>query len=282
MKLGRISVATVAALAAIGLAACGSGTPAGSGGAGGATGGGGGGEAVKVGIKFDQPGMGLKEGSTYSGFDVDLANYIAKELNYTPTFVEAVSSQRETLLKTGQVKYIVGTYSITDARKKDVDFAGPYFIAGQDLLIRSDDTSITGPDSLAGKKLCSVKGSTSAAKVKDKFPGVQLQEYDTYSKCVEALNAKVVDALTTDNTILAGYASQAAYKGKLKLVGKTFSEEKYGIGLKKGDTALCTKITDALKKMIADGSWQKFVETNLGPAGFKPGAGNPPTPEACS
>ena len=111
---------------------------------------------------------------------------------------------------------------------------------------------------------------------------MQLQEYDTYSKCVEALNAKVVDALTTDNTILAGYASQDAYKGKLKVVGKTFSEEKYGIGLKKGDTALCTKITDALKKMISDGSWQKAVDANLGPAGFKPGAGNPPTPEACS
>ena len=96
MKLGRISAATVVALAAIGLAACGSGTPGGSSGGGGATGGGAA-EAVKVGIKFDQPGMGLKEGSTYSGFDVDLANYIAKELNYTPTFVEAVSSQRETL-----------------------------------------------------------------------------------------------------------------------------------------------------------------------------------------
>ena len=82
--------------------------------------------------------------------------------------------------------------------------------------------------------------------------------------------------------LYAGYASQPAYKGKLKLVGKTFSEENYGIGLKKGDTALCTKVTDALKKMIADGSWQNFVQTNLGPAGFKPGAGNPPTPEACS
>ena len=176
----------------------------------------------------------------------------------------------------------MGTYSITDERKQKVSFAGPYFIAGQDLLVRSDETAITGPETLTGKKLCSVKGSTSAAKVKDKYPGVQLQEYDTYSKCVEALNAKVVDALTTDNTILAGYASQDAYKGKLKLVGKTFSEEKYGIGLKKGDTALCTKITDALKKMVQDGSWQKAVETNLGPAGFKPGAGNPPTPEACS
>jgi glutamate transport system substrate-binding protein len=282
MKLGRISAATVAALAAIGLAACGSGTPGGSGAGGGGGATGGSGEAVKVGIKFDQPGMGLKEGNTYSGFDVDLANYIAKELNFTPTFVEAISAQRETLIKSGQVKYIVGTYSITDARKKDVDFAGPYFIAGQDLLIRSDDTSITGPDSLKGKKLCSVKGSTSAANVQKKYGAeIQLQEYGTYTLCVDALKSKAVDALTTDNTILAGYAAQEANKGKLKVVGQTFSTENYGVGLAKGDTAFCQKVTDAITKWISSGGWQAAVEKNLGPAGFKPGAGNPPTPAAC-
>jgi glutamate transport system substrate-binding protein len=275
MKLRRTTIAATAVVAAVGLAACG-----GSGGSGGSSGG-----PFKIGIKFDQPGMGLKEGSKYTGFDVDVARYVAHQLGHKDSdiqFVEAPTPQRETLISTGQVNYIVGTYSITPERKQKVSFAGPYFIAGQDLLVRSDETAITGPDTLTGKKLCSVKGSTSAAKVKAKYPGVQLQEYDTYSKCVEALTAKVVDALTTDNTILAGYASQPAYKGKLKLVGKTFSEEKYGIGLKKGDTALCTKITDALKKMIADGSWQNFVTANLGPAGFKPGPGNPPTPEACS
>jgi len=275
MKLRRTTIAATAVVAAVGLAACG-----GSGSSGGGSGG-----PFKIGIKFDQPGMGLKEGSKYTGFDVDVARYVAHQLGHKDSdiqFVEAPTPQRETLISTGQVNYIVGTYSITPERKQKVSFAGPYFIAGQDLLVRSDETAITGPDTLTGKKLCSVKGSTSAAKVKDKYPGVQLQEYDTYSKCVEALNAKVVDALTTDNTILAGYASQPAYKGKLKLVGKTFSQENYGIGLKKGDTALCTKITDALKKMIADGSWQNFVTTNLGPSGFKPGAGNPPKPEACS
>jgi len=270
-------MAATALAATLALAACGGSSSSGSGS--------GSGGAFKVGIKFDQPGMGLKEGAKYTGFDVDVAKYVAKQLGHQESdvqFVEAPTPQRETLISTGQVNYIVGTYSITPERKQKVSFAGPYFIAGQDLLVRSDETAITGPETLTGKKLCSVKGSTSAAKVKDKFPGVQLQEYDTYSKCVEALNAKVVDALTTDNTILAGYASQAAYKGKLKLVGKTFSEEKYGVGLKKGDTALCTKITDALKKMIADGSWEKAVQANLGPAGFKPGAGNPPTPEPCS
>ena len=287
MKFGRISAAGIAAVAALGLAACGSGTPSGSSAGGGAAGGGstgaaGSGQSVKVGIKFDQPGLGLKSGSNYEGFDVDVANYIAKELNFTPEFVEAVSSQRETLISSGQVKYIVGTYSITDARKEKVSFAGPYFIAGQDLLVRSDETGITGPDSLTGKKLCSVKGSTSASNLQTKYPGINLQEYNTYTLCVDALKAKSVDALTTDNTILAGYAAQPANAGKLKVVGKTFSTENYGVGLKKGDTAFCTQVTDALKKFISSGDWQKSVDKWLGPAGFKPGAGNPPTPAACS
>ncbi len=148
--------------------------------------------------------------------------------------------------------------------------------------MRADDTSITGPDTLDGKKLCSVTGSTSAQKVKDKVPGVNLQEFGTYSECVAALVSKGVDALTTDDTILAGYAAQPQYEGKLKVVGQPFSEERYGVGLKKGDTELCQKVTDALKKMIDDGSWQKAVDDNLGKAGYKPGAGNPPTPDACS
>lgn len=279
MKARRIGVAFAATALAVSLAACGSGQP-------GASGGGGGGDnGLKIGIKFDQPGMGLKKGNEYSGFDVDVAKYVAKQLGTSEdkiTWVQAPSAQRETLIKSGQVDFIVATYSITDKRKNEVSFAGPYFIAGQDLLVRADDNSITGPDSLTGKKLCSVTGSTSAQKVKDKYPGVQLQEFGTYSECLPALQTGAIDALTTDDTILAGYAAQDQYKGKFKVVGKPFSQENYGIGLKKGDTAMCTKITDAIKKMISDGSWQKALDANLGPAGYKPGAGNPPTPAACS
>lgn len=275
MKVTSIRLVAVGAVATLALAACGSGSSGGSGAA--ATGG-----TVKVGIKFDQPGLGLKTGSTYTGFDVDVANYIAKELGFTPEFVEAVSSQRETLISSGQVKYIVGTYSITDSRKQKVSFAGPYFIAGQDLLVRSDETAITGPDSLTGKRLCSVKGSTSAANLQKKYPGINLQEYNTYTLCVDALKAGSVDALTTDNTILAGYAAQEQNKGKLKVVGTTFSTENYGVGLKKGDTAFCDQVTTALNKFIDSGEWQKSVDKNLGPAGFKPGPGNPPKPAACS
>jgi glutamate transport system substrate-binding protein len=279
MLARRTAVAVaLAAVASLTLAGCG-------GGSGGTSSSGGSGPKLKIGIKFDQPGLGLKQGVKYTGLDVDVATYVAKKLGTDPaniTWVQAPSAQRETLIDTGQVDLVVATYSITDARKQKVSFAGPYFIAGQDLLIRSDDSSITGPDTLTGKKLCSVKGSTSAQKVKDKYPKVQLQEFGTYSECVAALVAKGVDALTTDDTILAGYAAQDQYKGKLKVVGKTFSQERYGIGLKKGDTATCQKVTDAIKSMISDGSWQKIVDANLGAAGYKAGSGNPPTPDACS
>lgn len=277
MKARTLPIAAVAAMSALALAGCGGGSS--GGGAAPA------GDSLRVGIKFDQPGMGLKQGSDYTGFDVDVAKYVAKELGKEGKiqFSEAPTPQRETLLETGQLDYIVGTYSITDARKQKVAFAGPYFVAGQDLLVRANESNITGPETLTGKKLCSVKGSTPAQKIKEKYPQTQLQEYDTYSKCVEELAAGTVDALTTDNTILAGYASQPQYAGKLRLVGKPFSTENYGVGLRKGDTAQCQKITDALNKMISSGEWQKAVDKNLGPAGFKVDAKtNPPKPAPCS
>jgi glutamate transport system substrate-binding protein len=240
---------------------------------------------VVIGVKFDQPGLGLKEGDAYTGFDVEVANYVAKELGYTEVeFKESPSAQRETLIQSDQVKMIFATYSITDDRKQKISFAGPYFIAGQDLLVKADNTDITGPDSLNGKKLCSVTGSTSAKKIKDNYAsGVQLQEFDTYSKCVEALNAGQIDAVTTDNVILAGFAAQSQYQGKLKVVGQPFSEERYGVGIKKGDTDLCGKINAALEKMQSDEAWQKAFDDTLGASGLKvDSAVNPPKPDACS
>ena len=283
MNTRRMGAAVAAAALGLALAACGS--DAGDTGSDTSTSGDAAASGLKVGIKFDQPGLGLKKGTEYTGFDVDVAKYVAKELGTEAadiTWVQAPSAQRETLIETGQVDMVVATYSITDARKEKVSFAGPYFIAGQDLLVRADDTSITGPDTLDGKKLCSVTGSTSAQKVKDTYPAVQLQEFATYSECLPALANGGVDALTTDDTILAGFAAQPEYAGKFKVVGKPFSEEKYGIGLKKGDTATCEKVNAAISKMVSDGSWQKAIDTNLGPAGYKPGTGNPPTPAACS
>jgi glutamate transport system substrate-binding protein len=263
----RIRVAAAVALAValpLSLTACGGGDSGGSAASGDK-------EQVSIGIKFDQPGLGLKNpDGTFSGFDVDVATFVAEQLGYTPDKIEwkeAVSAQRENLIDNDQVDFVAATYSITDARKERIDFAGPYLITGQSLLVKADNTDITGKDSLANnKKLCSVKGSTPAQKIKDEFPSVQLQEYPNYSACIEALKNGAVDAVTTDEVILAGFAAQSP--GTFKVVGDTFSVEKYGIGLKKGDTELQTKINDALTKMEADGAWATAFEKNLGPAGI--------------
>ena len=237
---------------------------------------------LTIGIKFDQPGLGLKtpDGS-YAGFDVDVAKYVATKMGVPAsgiTFVEAKSANRENLLKTGQVDLIFATYSITPERQQEVSFGGPYFVAHQDLLVRADEKSITGPESLTGgKKLCSVTGSTSAQKVKDTYAkGVQLQEYSKYSDCVSALASKAIDAVTTDDVILAGYAAQSQYKGKVKVVGKGFSDEKYGVGIKKTDTAGAAAVNTALEQMISDGSWKKSLDSNVGPSGYK--IPSPPSP----
>src|SRR6478735_2080545 len=246
---------------------------------GGGGGGGGGGETIVIGTKFDQPGLGLKNpDGTMSGFDVDVAKYVAKQLGFNEDKIEwkeSPSGQRETLIQNDQVKFIAATYSITDARKEKVSFAGPYLVTGQSLLVKADNTDITGKDSLANnKKLCSVSGSTPAQKIKDEFPSVQLQQYDTYSACVEALKNGAIDAVTTDEVILAGYAAQTP--GAFKIVGQPFTTENYGVGLKKGDTELCTKVTDAIKKMESDGAWKAAWDKNLGPAGLAAPA--PPAP----
>ncbi|MFD5788239.1 glutamate ABC transporter substrate-binding protein [Streptomyces sp. NPDC127037] len=234
----------------------------------------GGGKKITIGIKIDQPGIGLKTpDGKYTGFDVDVATYVAKELGYDAQnieFKETKSADRETAISRGDVKFIVASYSINDERLQKVDFAGPYLLAHQDILVRADDSTIKSPEDLNNKKLCSVTGSTSAQNVKDKLaPKAQLQEYGGYSECLTGLENKAVDALTTDDSILAGYASQDANKGKFKLAGFKMTNENYGIGLKKGDADLKKKINDALTKMVSDGSWQKAVDANFGPAGYK-------------
>ncbi len=226
---------------------------------------------ITIGTKFDQPGLAVKKpDGSMAGFDVDVATYVAGQLGYKPQDIdwkEAPSGQRETLIQNGQVDYIVATYSITDARKQKVDFAGPYLVTGQSLLVRADNSDIKGPDSLQnGKRLCSVSGSTPAQRIKDKYPGVQLQQYDTYSACVEALRNGAIDAVSTDQVILAGFAAQ--FPGAFKIIGEPFSVERYGIGLRKGDKELRQKINEAIVKMEQDGSWKAAFDRNLGPAGI--------------
>ena len=234
---------------------------------------------LTIGIAFDQPGIAFKNGDTYSGFDVDTATYVAKALGVPPeniTWKEAKGDQRQQLLADGGADLIVSTFTITEERKQAVDFAGPYFVAHQDLLVRRNEEDITGPETLTGKTLCTLSGTTSADTIQARYgSSVTLKELPRYTDCVVALDQGQVDAVTTDDVILAGYAAEPQYKGKLKVLGKGFTDERYGIGVKKGDTAMVQKVDAALQQYIADGSWKKSLDSTVRPSGYS--IPSPPT-----
>jgi glutamate transport system substrate-binding protein len=229
---------------------------------------------VIIGVKEDQPGLGFKDPTTgeYSGFDIEIARLVAAKLGFKPDQLEyktVQSAGREAAVAQGTVDYYVGTYTINDKRKQQISFAGPYFVAGQDLLIRKDDTSITSKDTLKGKKVCSVTGSTPIQKIRDEGltePG-NIVEFQGYSQCVDKLLTKEVDAVTTDDAILKGFAAQDP--DALKVIGQPFSEEPYGIGLPKDDKALRDKVNDILQDALDDGTWQEIYDTTLGKSGSK-------------
>ncbi|KJS57609.1 glutamate ABC transporter substrate-binding protein [Streptomyces rubellomurinus] len=234
---------------------------------------------LTIGAKADQPGLGFEDVASgdRSGFDIEIAKMIAADLGFTPQQIKwqtLVSSQREPAIAKGQIDFYVGTYSINDERKKTVSFAGPYYIAGQDLLVKNDNTTITGPDSIAGKNICTATGSTSIKNIQ-KY-NAKVTQFDTYSACVDKLMAGEVDAVTTDDAILKGYASKFA--GQLKVVGKPFTEEKYGVGLNKDDKNLRDAINDAIKAHQDNGDWKKAYDATLGLSG-SPAPATLPTPE---
>jgi glutamate transport system substrate-binding protein len=272
MRITRFAAAAGALALALSAAACGgNGEQTGSGGnaAAGIVGKASSQKKLVIGVKADQPGLGLQTGSTYEGFDIEIGKIIAKGLGVPDTGIEwktTVSANREPFIQQGQVDLVVATYTINDERKKVVNFGGPYFIAGQDLLVPTAST-ITGPESIAGKKVCSVSGSTPAKRIQTEYKQASLQQFDSYSKCVTALAGGQVDAVTTDDIILAGYAAQDQYAGKFKVVGKKFSSEPYGIGLKKTDTEGCNKINDILKTAATDGSYKAAWDKTLGKSG---------------
>ena len=217
-------------------------------------------------MKPDQPGLGLQSSSgQYSGFDVDVASYVANKLGATKiNFVPTLSANREAFLQQGKVDMVVATYSITPERQKVVSFAGPYYVAHQDILVRANDNSIKQADDLKGKKVCSGQGSASGDRIEELYGSeVNLIRLPGYGDCVNQLLGGQVEAVTTDNTILAGFAAQSQNQGKLKVVGTFFSNEIYGIGLKKGDTKGVTAVDSALRAMFDDGKWRAALSKNL-------------------
>jgi glutamate transport system substrate-binding protein len=270
MRVRRIStiLGGTAALA-FALSACGT---ADVGGGSGDEGGGGegGGDTITIGVKYDQPGLGLLDGDAPVGFDVDVATYIAGELGYEPEqieWTEAASANRESFLQQGTVDMVIATYSITDERRQVVSFAGPYYVAQQDILVQADNEDIQGPEDLAGKVLCSASGSRSANNIVDDMGiDAELREAGNYSECLSLLGNGTVDAVTTDNTILAGFAAQDP--GTYRVVNNPFGEERYGVGLPAGSTERREEVNAAIQKMWDEGYAVEALETAFGETDF--------------
>ena len=223
---------------------------------------------ITIGTKFDQPlfGQAGPDGKPV-GFDVEIGKILAGALGIDADgieWTETVSANREPFIENGQVDIVVATYTINDTRKEVVDFAGPYYVAGQALMVLVDNEDITGEDSLAGKKVASVEGSTPAQYILDNHPDAELVNFDTYSNCVTALINGQVDVVTTDNVILAGFVESDPDNLKLVNDGETFTDEPYGVGLAKGDDDFRAFLNDTLEAAYEDGSWAKAWEDTAG------------------
>ena len=219
---------------------------------------------ITIGTKFDQPLFGLQglDGNP-EGFDVEIGKIIASELGIAEDdieWVETVSANREPFIENGQVDIVVATYTINDERKEVVSFAGPYYQAGQSILVLADNEDITSEDDLVGQPVCSVTGSTPAAMLEE--IGAEPVLTDTYSNCLEPLRNGQVVAVSTDNVILAGLAAQN--EGEFKVVGEPFTEEPYGIGLALDDTEFRMWINDVLEASYADGRYEQAWNDTAG------------------
>ena len=222
---------------------------------------------LRVGTKIDQPGFGLANtAGEPEGFDVEMAKLIAAKMGLSEdqiTFTETVSANREPFLVEGRVDIVAATYTINDKRKELIDFAGPYYEAGQDIMVAAGNPEkIEGPDDLAGKTVCSVEGSTPAEKIRTEYPEAELVLYDAYSKCADDLRNGNVVAVTTDNVILTGFV--AGDPEAFEIVGNPFTKEPYGIGVPKGQDDLRDFINDVLEEAFEDGTWEEAWDNTAG------------------
>ena len=232
---------------------------------------------MKVGTKFDQPGFGLKGlDGKLAGFDVEVAKIIAGALGLTAdniTWVESPPDAREDLIQNATVDLVAATYTINDTSKERVTFAGPYYIAGQQLMVKSDNGVIKSQVDLKAnpyQKVCAVAGSSTAAQIMSELADPsQLLTLNSNDQCVNALRSDQAQVVTSDSLVLQGLVS--ASDKAFKLVGEQFS---YGIGIKKGDVKFCNFINVALKNNAVD--YTKAWADNAGTADGAPQATLPP------
>lgn len=231
---------------------------------------------IRVGFKDDQPGLGYREAGdpTPQGFDIEIAKIIVDGLGLQPDqiqWVEVASFDREAQLQNGSVDIVVASYSISESRRAVVGQAGPYFVTGQQILVAADNTAISRPEDLAGTSVCSVTGSSSGEFVHEEYGAIP-SAYNAYAPCVDALLDGKLDAVSTDGAILLGFLLE--HPDDLKIVGEPFTTERYGIGYRHGDTAMCEFITETLLAAYKSGAWQTAYQETLGIEDVEP----PPAP----
>ena len=223
---------------------------------------------IVVGTKFDQPLFGQLNPASNKpeGFDVEVAKIIARKIygsggDQKIEFIEAVSRNREPFLEENKVDIVIATYTITEARKQKIDFSRPYYIAGQDIMVKKANNTSKRVEDLNGKKVCSAKGSTSEKNLREKAPQSEPVLFDTYSECAQAMADGRVEAVTTDNVILLGIIEK---NPDFKLVGKPFTTEPYGIGMAKNRQGFKEFVDTTLEESFKDGSWKRAYETTVG------------------
>ncbi|WP_214320797.1 serine/threonine-protein kinase [Nonomuraea sediminis] len=218
---------------------------------------------VTIGVKVDLPGIGLQRNGGFEGFDVELARRIATALGAKQTvFTKVTKANRADMLAEGTVDLVLATYSID---KSEVQFAGPYYLAHHDVLIRDGDSIKTLAD-LKGRKLCA-PDSPSVGEVQSKVK-VEPVPASNYAQCMDLLRNGGVDAIPGDDLILAGFASRENLR--FRVLGAQLNDERYAVGIKQGDAKTCKAVTGVIKDLYHDGTMKSLLSKYFGQVGFNP------------
>ena len=229
-------------------------------------------KTITWGVKADTKLFGLMDvkDNQIKGFDADIATALTKRVlgkDATAKFVQVTSQTRIPLLKNGNIDAIIATMTITPEREKQVDFTNSYFDAGQSLLVKKGSPIKSVKDlNKTGTKVLGVTGANSVENIKKAAPKAKVLELSDYAQAMTALKSGQGVALTTDNGILYGMASQ---NPGYEVVGGTFTKEPYGIAVNKGQEPLKKALNKALKEIEADGTYNRILKKWFGNvAGF--------------
>ncbi|MCT9928719.1 serine/threonine-protein kinase [Planotetraspora sp. A-T 1434] len=225
---------------------------------------------LTIGVKGDLPGVGLVSGQSFSGFDVDVAKYVANSLQVPETgitFRRVTKGDRARALANGDVDLVFATYAYDDNKRDGVTFAGPYYVAHTDVLVVKD-SPIRKLDDLTGRPVCAPLGSDSFRVVQAKVRATPVPAKD-YSECMNKLLAGQVDAIPGDDLILAGFADRETSL-ELAVLGLDLTDQRYSVGLPRKDARTCEAVRSAISRMYDDGTMKKLLESHFSRVDFHP------------